>query len=65
MQYIRVDLGCVGDIIIKDIIQLLEELRRDSPNIHDRVDLAAERLGEPADPQAMIETIKHSASRGP
>jgi uncharacterized membrane protein len=40
------------------IIQLLEELRRDSPEIADRHDPEAEALAVPADPQMVLEAIK-------
>jgi uncharacterized membrane protein len=42
------------------IIQLLEELRRDSPLIEDRDDAEAAALSVPADPQAVLEAIKES-----
>lgn len=40
------------------IIELLEELRRDNPHIHDRHDAEAEALSKPADPQAVLEAIQ-------
>jgi hypothetical protein len=40
------------------IIALLEELRQDHPDIHDRIDREAAALSEPADPQPVLETIK-------
>jgi uncharacterized membrane protein len=40
------------------IIALLEELRQDHPDIHDRIDREAAALSEPTDAQSMLETIK-------
>ncbi len=40
------------------IIELLEELRRDDPNISDRPDDDAEALSTPADPNSMLDALK-------
>ncbi len=40
------------------IIELLEELRRDDPNISDRHDEHADALSEPADPNAVLDALK-------
>jgi uncharacterized membrane protein len=40
------------------IIQLLEELRRDSPVVLDRVDEAADAMARPADPGAVLSAIE-------
>lgn len=40
------------------IIGLLEELRRDAPNISDRADDHAEALATPADPDAVLDALK-------
>ena len=42
------------------VIQLLEEVRRDSPHIHDRVDQEAEVMARPADPQSVLDSIKET-----
>jgi uncharacterized membrane protein len=44
------------------IVALLEELRRDSPAIHDRVDEQAEVMARPADPRSVIEAIHETRS---
>jgi uncharacterized membrane protein len=41
-------------------IALLEELRRDFPLVHDRVDPQADIMAKPADPQTVIEAIKET-----
>ncbi|HEU4956817.1 MAG TPA: DUF1003 domain-containing protein [Sphingomicrobium sp.] len=40
------------------IIGLLEELRRDAPDISDRADEDADALSEPADPNAVLHALK-------
>ena len=40
------------------VIQLLEEFRRDSPLIHDRVDQEADAMAQPADPSSVLDAIK-------
>jgi uncharacterized membrane protein len=40
------------------IIGLLEELRRDAPNISDRADEDADALSKPADPNAVLDALK-------
>jgi uncharacterized membrane protein len=40
------------------VIQLLEESRRDSPLIRNRVDQEAEAMALPADPQSVLDAIK-------
>ena len=40
------------------IIELVEELRRDSPEIHDRIDSEARDMATRADPHAVLGAIK-------
>jgi uncharacterized membrane protein len=44
-------------------IALLEELRRDLPLVHDRVDPQADVMAQPADPQTVIDAIKETRPR--
>lgn len=46
------------------IIQLLEELRRDSPNMRNRVDSEAEVLSTPVDPHSVLAAIKEAGGDG-
>lgn len=39
---------------IAKVIELLEELRRDSPHVQDRVDLQAEQMAEPAEAGSVL-----------
>ncbi len=40
------------------IIELLEELRRDSPNVRDRRDTEATAMASSAEPQAVLEALE-------
>ena len=42
------------------IIQLIEELRRDMPQVHNRVDPEAAAMAQPANPEVMLEAIKET-----
>lgn len=39
------------------LIELMEELRRDLPNVHDRQDEAAEVMGQASDPAAIVDAL--------
>ncbi len=45
------------------VIQLLEESRRDNPNIRNRVDQEADAMARPADPQSVIDAIKETQAQ--
>lgn len=47
------------------IIALLEELRRDLPNISDRPDDHADALSKPADPNLVLDALKDTQERLP
>jgi len=53
-------LELVGSIELKTakVIQLLEELRRDEPSMRDRIDHEANEMTRPADPAAILSTIR-------
>jgi len=42
------------------LIELIEELRRDLPNVHNRLDAEAARLSRPADREAVLEALKEN-----
>jgi uncharacterized membrane protein len=44
------------------VVALLEELRRDSPLVRDRVDELANIMARPVDPQSVIDAIKETRS---
>jgi uncharacterized membrane protein len=39
------------------VIQLLEEIRRDNPLIHNRVDQDADAMAQPTDPSSVLDAI--------
>jgi uncharacterized membrane protein len=51
---LTLELAILSEHKVAKIIQLLEELRRDSPHIHDRVDPQAEQMAEPADAGSVL-----------
>jgi uncharacterized membrane protein len=46
------------------LIQLIEELRRDMPQVSNRVDHEAESMAHPANPEVMLEAIKETQELG-
>lgn len=56
-EQLTLELAILGEQKNAKIIQLLEELRRDNPMIKNRVDLEADALSVPADPQAVLDAI--------
>ncbi|HEX4712242.1 DUF1003 domain-containing protein [Phenylobacterium sp.] len=57
-EQLTLELGMLSEQKAAKIIELLEELRRDLPNVHDRVDREATALSRPADPEAVLEVLK-------
>ncbi len=43
---------------ITKLIELVEELRRDMPNVRNRVDRVADEMKEPVDPEAMLSALE-------
>jgi uncharacterized membrane protein len=42
------------------VIELLEEFRRDDPEVRDRIDAEAEQMARPADPPSVLSAIKQT-----
>jgi uncharacterized membrane protein len=59
-ELLTLELAILGEQKIAKVIQLLEEVRRDNPLIHDRVDPEAEVMAQPADPQSVLDAIKET-----
>ncbi len=53
-EILTLELAILSERKIAKIIELLEELRRDSPHIADRVDQQAEQMAQPADAQSVL-----------
>ena len=60
-EQLTLELAIVSEQKSAKIIALLEEMRRDNPNLRNRVDAEAVAMAVPADPQAVLDAIKDSA----
>ncbi len=61
-ERLALELAILSDQKSAKIISLLEDLRRDSPAVPNRVDEQADAMSTPANPSAVLEAIKESAS---
>ena len=57
-EQLILELALLSEQKTAKVIELLEEIRRDNPHIHDRVDRQADAMAQPADPQQMLDAIK-------
>jgi uncharacterized membrane protein len=57
-EHLTLDLAILSEQKTAKIISLLEELRQDHPDIHDRIDDEAAAMSEPVDAQSVLQTIK-------
>jgi len=61
-EMITLELALLSEQKIAKLIQLIEEIRRDSPQIHDRRDEEAEEMAKPANSQSVFSAIKETHS---
>ena len=61
-ELLNLELTILSEQKIAKVVALLEELRRDSPHLDDRVDDLAKAMSRPADPQSVIDAIKETRS---
>ncbi len=59
-ELLTLELGLLAEQKSAKAIALLEELRRDSPHIRDRVDIQADEMAQPADPHRVIDAIQEA-----
>ena len=66
-EQLTLELAILSEQKSAKIIQLLEEMRRDSPHLADRVDAEAHAMSMPADPQSVLEALRttHEEMLGP
>jgi uncharacterized membrane protein len=64
-EMLTLELAILGEQKTAKVIQLLEELRRDSPQIHNRIDQEAADMAQPADPQSVLNAIKETRAPAP
>jgi uncharacterized membrane protein len=62
LELLNLELAILSEQKIAKVVALIEELRQDSPHLHDRVDEVAEAMSRPADPQSVIDAIKETRS---
>jgi uncharacterized membrane protein len=55
---LTLELAILTEHKIAKVIQLIEELRRDSPHIQDRDDPQAEQMAEPADTGSVLDAVR-------
>jgi uncharacterized membrane protein len=60
---LTLELALIADKKSSKIIALLEELRRDHPNVANRVDAETEEMATPADPKVVLDEIDRQAGR--
>lgn len=61
-ELLSLELAILSEQKIAKVVALLEELRQDSPNLHDRVDELAEAMSQPSDPRSVIDAINETRS---
>ena len=59
-ELLNLELTILSEQKIAKVVALLEELRHDSPHLHNRIDELAEVMARPADPQSVIDAITES-----
>jgi uncharacterized membrane protein len=64
-ELLSLELAILSEQKTAKVIALLEELRRDSPLIHNRIDEQADRMARPADPQTVIDATKGAHRESP
>jgi uncharacterized membrane protein len=64
-EQLALELAILSEQKTAKVIQLLEELRRDSPQFPDRLDPEAKSMAQPANPQTVLDAIKEThATKG-
>jgi len=59
-EILTLELAILSERKIAKVIELLEELRRDSPHVLDRVDQQAEQMAQPAGPQSVLAAAREN-----
>lgn len=59
-EQLTLELAILSEQKTAKVIELLEEMRRDNPNLRNRVDMEAEAMAVPADPQSVLNAIKET-----
>ncbi len=59
-SHLMLQIDLLAEQKIVKLISLIEELRADLPNVHNRQDTEAEEMQQPIDPQALLVALKES-----
>jgi len=59
-EQLNLELVIINEQKTAKVIQLIEELRRDIPQVFNRIDPEAEAMAQPANPEVMLEVIKET-----
>jgi len=62
-ELLTLEMVILSEQKIAKAVALLEELRRDTPSIQNRVDEQADKMARPADPQSVIDAIQETRSQ--
>jgi uncharacterized membrane protein len=62
-ELLILELAILSEQKTAKVIQLLEEVRRDSPLLRNRVDQEAQAMARPADPQSVLDVIKETHAK--
>jgi uncharacterized membrane protein len=63
-EMLSLELAVLSEQKSAKIIQMLEEFRRDHPQMLDRVDQQADAMARPTDPRSVLDAIKETQNRG-
>jgi uncharacterized membrane protein len=63
--YLELQVNLTSEQKTAKLIGLLEELRRDMPSVHDRVDLQADAMAHAVNPQAVLTALEETLNAPP
>jgi uncharacterized membrane protein len=63
-EQLNLELVMTSELKTAKVIKLLEELRRDLPQVQDRHDEEAAAMEQPANPEVLVEAIKETQDVG-
>ena len=64
-ELLSLELAILSEQKTAKVIELLEEFRRDSPHMPDRIDGEAERMSTPSDPKSVIDDLREADLEAP
>jgi uncharacterized membrane protein len=64
-EQLNLELAILTEQKVAKLIALMEEMRRDSPQVLNRVDQQAEDMAQPTDPEAVLDAFKETQTKPP